>query len=276
MERELNDQASSLRKIAWEKGRGATYLSVSSGKGGVGKTTFTVNLACLLAKSGKKVLVFDADLGLANIDIMLKVAPQVNIRRYMSGESSIEEVLIKGVYGFDLFPASSGVLELAELSDGDFEKIKQILVALDHKYDFIIFDTGAGIANNVHRFAAMADHVIVVTQPEPTAIADAYAFIKTAKQLYPVSCVQIVFNRVDSIPSAQKVYENLKGVVQKFLQVDLKLIAHLSEDADARRAVRGQKPLCMIMPYSPFVEGVRALASKADMIWHKQPAQVKP
>ncbi len=269
MERQLNDQASSLRRIAWEKGRTATYLSVSSGKGGVGKTTFTINLASALARIGKRVLVFDADLGLANIDIALKVQPGANIRRYLEGSSGIEEVLVKDIYGFDLFPASSGVLELVDLSEENFDRIRQVLVTLDVRYDYVIFDTGAGISGNVHRFAAMADHVIVVSQPEPTAIADAYAFLKTAKQQYPVQNAHIVLNRVDDTAVAQKVYDNLKAVVQRFLKLDLKSFASLREDDGVRKAAKGQKPLCVTVPQSPFSEDIYKLARNADVLWKK-------
>jgi flagellar biosynthesis protein FlhG len=135
MERQLNDQASSLRKIAWEKGRHARYISVSSGKGGVGKTTFAINFAYSLAQLGKKVLVFDADLGLANIDIMLRIPPGTNIRQYLTGRAKIEDVLVKTDFGFDIFPASSGFMELTEVSSDDYRKIKDVLIALDAKYD---------------------------------------------------------------------------------------------------------------------------------------------
>ena len=256
MERQLNDQASSLRRIAWEKGRTAAYLSISSGKGGVGKTTFAINLAYALASAGKRVLLFDADVGLANIDIALKVQPVTNIRRYLDGNSSIEEVLVKNVYGFDVFPASSGVLELVSLSDDNFEKIRQALVTLDGDYDYIIFDTGAGISVTVHRFAAIADHIIVVSQPEPAAIADAYAFLKTAKQFYPVQRAYVVLNRVDDAAAALKIFENVKAVARRFLNLELSLLANLREDGGLRKAARGQKPICVIAPESPFSEDV--------------------
>lgn len=269
MERELDDQASTLRRITKEKSRTAKYLSVSSGKGGVGKTTFVVNLALLLAEAGKKVLVFDADLGLANIDIMLKVPPGANIRRYIEGKSSIGDILIKGIYGFDLLPASSGVLELAELSDEQFEKIRLLLVALDSDYDYVIMDTGAGIAGNVHRFAGISDYMIVVSQPEPTAIADAYAFLKVMKQKYPVETAYLVFNRVDDALASHKVYDNFKGVVRRFLSIDLKLLASLEEASGAKRAMKFQKPISILEPGSPFVQGVRTIVKNADALWNK-------
>ncbi|MDR2869612.1 MAG: MinD/ParA family protein [Deferribacteraceae bacterium] len=269
MERELIDQADNLRKFMWERGHHATYLAVTSGKGGVGKTTFVVNYACMLAQTGKKVLVFDADLGLANIDIMLKVSPKAAIKDYIDGKASIGDVLIKGVFGFDLFPASSGFIEMADTSETDFEKIRNVFVKLDTQYDYIIFDTGAGIANNVHRFAAMADYAIVVSQPEPTAIADAYAFLKTAKQLYSLKAAYLVFNKVDDAVVARKVYQNLKDVAQRFLQIELHSAGNLADEPQARKALRAQKPLCVFAPDSDFTKGVKEIANKTHRIWGK-------
>ena len=259
MERKLSDQASNLRRKAWEKGRKAKYISVSSGKGGVGKTTFTINLACMLAQLGKKVLVLDADLGLANIDIMLKIPPGVNIRMYIEDRASIQDVLIKNVHGFDLLPASSGVVEMAELSEENFNKIKEIFVALDSAYEFVLFDTGAGISSNVHRFASLADYVIVLSQPEPSAIADAYAFIKTVRQQYPPKEFYFVFNRVEDQKSALKIYENLNTVVKRFLQVDLKLLGSVGEDKEMRKSALGQKPIALLYPNSSVAADMREI-----------------
>lgn len=263
MERQLNDQASNLRKIAWEKSRHSKYVSVSSGKGGVGKTTFVINLAYAMAQANKKVLVFDADLGLANIDIMLKIPPGINIRQYLNGQAEIDDVLVKGsAFGFDVFPASSGFMELADLSDTDYKKIQQVLVALDNRYDYIIFDTGAGISDSVHKFVGIADHVIALTQPEPAAIADAYAFFKTARQQHNLEKAYVVFNRVDNVPAAQKIFENLKGVVAKFLRMHITLIGNLPEDPAVRRATKTQKLLCMSEPTAPFCQSIAGVAAK--------------
>jgi len=262
MERQLNDQASSLRKIAWEKGRHARYMSVSSGKGGVGKTTFVINLAYSLAQFGKKVLVFDADLGLANIDIMLKIPPGINIRQYLAGRAEINDVLVNTTFGFDVFPASSGFVELTEVSEADYRKIKDVLVALDTKYDYIIFDTGGGIADTVHKFVSIADIVIAVTQPEPAAIADVYAFFKTAHQINKIDNVYVVLNRVDNPKIAQNVFEKLKTVTSKFLNMNITLLADLPEDNGVRKATRTQKLLCATDPSSPFCKSIAEVAAR--------------
>ncbi|MDR2883977.1 MAG: MinD/ParA family protein [Deferribacteraceae bacterium] len=266
MERQLNDQAASLRKIAWERGRHAKYISVSSGKGGVGKTTFVVNLAYALSQAGKRVLVFDADLSLGNIDIMLKIPAGINIRQYLAGKAKLEDVLVHGIYGFDVLPASSGFVELADLSEQDFAKIQQVFVTLDNNYDYIIFDTGAGISDSVHKFVSMAEIVIAVTQPEPPAIADAYAFFKTAKQLHSIEKAYIVFNRVDNDAHARKVFENLAGVAKKFLNLKIELLANMPEDPEVKRTTKTQKLLSLVSPQSPFAKGISVLANRINSL----------
>ena len=231
----MTDQAFTLRRRAWEANRNSHYISVSSGKGGVGKTNFTVNFACQLANLGKKVLVFDADLGLANVDIMLC---------------------------FDVFPASSGFMELAHLSDEDFDKIFNIFITLDDRYDFIIFDTGAGISDAVVRFSSISDTIIVVTQPEPTAITDAYAFMKVIKQTYDIKLVNVVFNRVDDIQNSDNVFASLKNVASKFLSMDLRLLGHLRDDKNVRKAIRAQKPVSILDPKTAFSKDIQDCARR--------------
>lgn len=258
----MTDQAFSLRKKAWEANRNAHYISVSSGKGGVGKTNFCVNLAYFLAKMGKKVLVFDADLGLANVDILLSVQVNVTIKKYLAGEASVEDILKKGVYGFDVFPASSGFMELANLTEDDFEKIFSIFINLDGFYDYIIFDTGAGISETVTKFASVADSVIVVTQPEPTAITDAYAFIKVIKKTYEINNISLVFNRVDSLTGAETVFRSLQGVVHKFLNVDVNLLGYIRDDKTVRASVRAQKPVAVFDSKAEFAQDVAQCARR--------------
>lgn len=239
----MQDQAHELRRLAWEKQRKATYMTISSGKGGVGKTNFAVNLACSLSQSGKKVLVFDADLGLANVDILINVKTDKSIRDFLSGEAEANSIIVKSDYGFDVLPAASGFLELAQITPEEFEKLIEIFVNLDDLYDYVIFDTGAGISENVIRFVPLADMFIIITQPEPTAVTDAYALMKVVNQEYDIKDMFLIINRVRSEKSGQLIFDNLNKVIQKFLDINLKLLGFLREDPVLIKSVRSQKPV---------------------------------
>ncbi|MGE4267037.1 MAG: MinD/ParA family protein [Deferribacterales bacterium] len=258
----MTDQAHSLRKKAWEQNRKATYLSISSGKGGVGKTNFAVNLACLLAQLGKKVLVFDADLGLANVDILLNISVSASIRKFLTGEVGLNDIIKRNVYGIDVIPASSGFVELSNLSEKEHEKLLDIFVLLDGQYDFILFDTGAGISENVIRFASVADMVIVLTVPEPTAITDAYAFMKVVHFQYGIQEIHFVLNRVDDVAGVKGIFESMKNVAQKFLNVELSLLGYLREDKTLIKSVKNQKPVCILAPTASYVKDLLPIAKK--------------
>ena len=168
----------------------------------------------------------------------------------------------KDIYGFDVFPASSGFMELAHLSDEDFDKIFNIFITLDDRYDFIIFDTGAGISDAVVRFSSISDTVIVVTQPEPTAITDAYAFMKVVRQAYDIKLINVVFNRVDDIQNSDNVFSSLKNVASKFLNMELRLLGHLRDDKNVRKAIRAQKPVSILDPKTAFSKDIQDCARR--------------
>lgn len=256
------DQAQNLRKMAWGSKRKATYISISSGKGGVGKTNFAVNLSYLLAQMGKKVLLFDADLGLANVDIILNLSVKVNIKDYLSGGIDISSLLVKTDFGFDVVPASSGFVSLTKLSKEDYDRLLDLFVKIDAMYDYVIFDTGAGIGENVIKFASIADLQIVVTQPEPTAVTDAYAFIKVVYGEYGLNNIYLVVNRVKTKNIGEQVYENLKAVLKKFLGIDINLLGVVRECGEVGLSVRSQRPMVDLNPDAIYSKDLILIAKR--------------
>jgi flagellar biosynthesis protein FlhG len=260
----MEDQAKTLRKMVWERKRKATYIAVSSGKGGVGKSNFVVNSAYLIAKKGKKVLVFDADINLGNVDVLLNLNVKNNIRDYLYGKSNIEQVIIKNIYGFDIFPASSGFNDLSKLSDEQISKIVDIFVNIDNQYDYILFDTGAGISDIVIKLAAMADFFIVITQPEPAAITDAYALIKVVTHEEGINKAYLVLNRIHNNGVDNKIYENLKRIIDKFLNIKLIFLGSIREDRNINSAIISQKLICKELPKSHYTADLEGVITRID------------
>lgn len=256
------DQAQSLRKMAWGVKRKALYISVSSGKGGVGKTNFSVNLACLLSQMGKKVLLFDADLGLANVDIILNLPVKVNIKDYLDGVVDAASVLLSSGLGFDVVPASSGFINLTKLREHDYDRLLDLFVKIDSTYDYVIFDTGAGIGENVIKFSSISDMQIVITQPEPTAVTDAYAFIKVVYSEFRLKNFFLVVNRAKNKSVGMQIFENLKAVLKKFIGIDLNLLGVVRECGEVGRSVINQKPIVITSPNSIYARDTAIIAKK--------------
>jgi len=211
------DQAVALRAMkkseqrAASTGGGGTYvvpgkngmsrdnvrvISVTSGKGGVGKTNITVNLACLLSKMKKKILLLDADMGLANIDVILGLTPKVNLFHVLNGEKSMEEAIIRGPGGIMILPSASGIQEMSNLSKGQKLTLLDELRTVSTGVDFLLIDTAAGIAGNVMYFNMAAHEIIVMATPEPTSLTDAYAIIKILHQNHAKNCFRLLVNMV--------------------------------------------------------------------------------
>ncbi|MCP4754232.1 MAG: MinD/ParA family protein [Proteobacteria bacterium] len=257
----MNDQATILRR---KFSRNSRSLSFTSGKGGVGKTNIVVNLSMHLAKMGKKVFVIDADLGLANIDILLNLAPEYTIEDVLTGNKHINDIIIEGPLGIHVLPASSGISEMQSLSGRQQMSMLSELSNLKTKYDYILIDTGAGIASNVLRFNAAADEICVVTNPEPTAITDAYALMKIMSSKYQVHRFSLIVNQSE-VHEARDVYDRLVRVLNEFLTVKLELLGNIPRDPNFVKAVKRQKPLSLLLPNSPpskaFSKMARRIAS---------------
>ncbi len=235
-------------------------ISFTSGKGGVGKTSVVVNLAIQLTMMGKNVFVIDADLGLANIDIMLNLTPQFTIEDVLSGQKGINDIIQKGPLGFHILPSSSGLSEMQELTAAQQMAMFRELSGLKTKYDYILIDTGAGIASNVLRFNAAADEICVVTNTEPTAMTDAYALMKAICIKYQVHHFNLIVNQAN-LEGAKSVYSRLTNVANQFLSVNLTLIGYIPRDPLFSKAIISQTPISLLAPGSRSVKMIKKMAN---------------
>lgn len=224
-------------------------ISVTSGKGGVGKTNIVTNLAYALAKAGKRVLVLDADLNLANVDILLGLTPKFNLHHVFTGEKTLAEILVEGPGGLKILPASSGILELADLTESQRLYFLSEMEALAGEIDILLVDTAAGINNNVVYFNLAAQERIIILTPEPTSLTDAYALIKVLSSKHDVKKFRILVNLARSEKEALAVFRKLSAVADRFLDsLSLDLVGHIPYDAKLPQAVRAQRLVSEIYP----------------------------
>ena len=261
----MSSQATTLKRMAYEKMRGSSLrvLAVSSGKGGVGKTNFVANLAYALSKRGGKVLVVDADLGLNNIDILLGLAPKKHIGHLLSGEATVEDIILHGPADINILPAGDGLQELTQLPPEKKILLMDELDRVSQGYDFLIFDTGAGISNNVTYFCSAAHETILIATTEPTSLTDVYALMKTLHLKHAQKHFRMVINSVSSEREAQGVYSNLTAVTDRFLKdISVEYLGYILHDANVPKAVRQQKAFLELYPFSKFSVCINELSEK--------------
>lgn len=259
------DQADGLRQLAAKGRLGRSPLrvfAVTSGKGGVGKTNATANFAMLAAKSGKRVLILDADLGLANVEILLGIKPKYHIGDLLHKGMSLDEVIVQGPHGISLLPAGSGVKSLTDISDAQKMQLISSLDALEDKFDVVFIDTGAGIGDNVCFFAGAAQESILVVSPEPTSLVDAYAAVKVLSQDAGVSRFAVLINPVvDELP-ARDIFPKLTGVASRFLKAKLRLLGYVPRDENVHKAVMHQRTVVDMFPSAPSARAYAAAGQK--------------
>ncbi len=239
-------------------------IAVSSGKGGVGKTNVSVNLACQLARRGRRVLLMDADLGLANVDIMLGLRPKWNLSHVLNGECEIRDILMTGPNGISIIPAASGIKKMAELGAESHGAIVRALSELDEDYDALIVDTAAGISDSVITFSQASQYVLVVVTDELTSMADAYALIKVMNRDAGISRFKILRNMVDSTEQARDGFERLNEVAQRFLDVTLEYAGFIPRDRFLVKADASQKAVSELFPGCDASLAFRKLAETVD------------
>lgn len=271
------DQAAILRKITGQKktlpdtvpkeksphsGHRICVISITSGKGGVGKTNIAANLAYLLSGMKRKTLIFDADCGLANIDLILGLAPKYNLYHVLNGEKTLKETIISGPGGIKILPASSGIQEMSSLSMDQKLALQDELSAIKARPDFMLIDTSAGITENVMYFNMVATETIVVVTPEPTSLTDAYALIKILYQRHDKKRFKLLVNMVKSQSEAKEVYLRLALATNHFLNLAIEHLGYIVYDGNLPLAVKKQKLLAEINPGSPSIKCLREVAEK--------------
>ena len=234
-------------------------VAVSSGKGGVGKTSLTVNLAVALAADGKKVLVCDGDLGLANVDITLGLKPQFDLHHVLAGEKTLEQI-IQGPEGAGVIPAASGISKMLELSQAERLEMGLAFAELSRQYDVVLLDTAAGIGQDVLSFLSGAQHVIVVVCDEPTSLTDAYALIKVSATERRVSRFQIVANKVKGAGHGLQVYKKLLNATDQFLDVNLSYLGAVPTDQRVLESIKERTPVMSLYPRSQASTAIRDIA----------------
>jgi len=237
-------------------------VAVTSGKGGVGKTNIVTNLALALARQGIRVLVVDGDLGLANVDLLLGVAPQYDLQDVILGQRSVRDVVFEGPDGIHVLPASSGVEELANLDEFRTECLIRSLGELEDEIDLILIDSPSGIGRNVISLVQVADQILVVTTPEPTSFSDAYAMIKVLSRR-PLKCVpSLLVNQANSDDEANSVARRVRTVAKRFLNLDIEYWGCILADESVAKSVQRQEPFLSTYPYSPASSCVYSLARR--------------
>jgi len=237
----------------------AKVYAVTSGKGGVGKTSIAVNLSIILAKAGMRILLIDADMGLANVDLMTGVTSPCSIEDVLAGEASIFDALADGPEGLTVLPASSGIGRIRETAEG-VSNFRKELLKLENAFDIIFIDTGAGISANVVDFVFMAEEVMVVMTPEPTAFADAYAMVKLVYLERPDIRTGIVVNIVQNEDEARRIFTKFSEIVRRFLGCEVHFRGGIENDRAVGEAVRRQTPLALFAANSPSMRDMRKVA----------------
>jgi len=257
-----SDQAAGLRAL--KSSKPVRVIAVTSGKGGVGKTNVSVNLSIAMAAAGKQVMLMDADLGMANIDVLLGLHPPHNLSHVITGQRSLDEILIKGPHGIQVVPASSGAELMSRLTDAQHVGLIRAFSELNQNVDVLLVDTAAGASSSVISFCKAAQEVLVVVCDEPASITDAYALIKVLSREHGIRHFRVLANMTNSAQEGRQLFEKLVKVSNRFLDVTLQFYGVLPFDEYLRKAVQKQKSVVEAFPRSRSAIAFKNLAQKAD------------
>lgn len=262
------DQAQQLRNIIKQQNMQQQHLArvitVTSGKGGVGKSNMSVNMAIQLSRLGKKVIILDADFGLANVEVMLGTRPKYNMADMIFGGKDIRDVICKGPENIGFISGGSGIKELSNLSKDQIYGIINMMYGLDSLADIIIIDTGAGISDAVIDMVLASSEVLLVTTPEPTSITDAYALLKTINKTPGFNAentrIRMIGNRTLNMSDGYDLYNKLNSVVERFLSMKMEYLGAVPFDVNLTKAVMRQQPVSIAYPNTPAVKSIKAMA----------------
>ncbi|MBO8162473.1 MAG: MinD/ParA family protein [Brevibacillus sp.] len=261
----MRDQAEQLReriqRIAPEKGRQTRLIAVTSGKGGVGKSNVTLNFALGLIESGQKVVVFDVDLGLANLDVLMGVSARHHLLDLIHQDISLWEIIERGPNGLEFIAGGSGFTQFLQLDEHKLNKLLAQLSLLQGYADTVLLDTGAGISKESMQFILSADEVFLVTTPEPTSITDAYAVIKMIHARNPHTQIKLIINRSSSYREGRHTADKLTMVAKQFLGMDVQTLGFVFDDPHVSQAVKQQQPFLVAYPHSQASRSIRSLVS---------------
>jgi len=260
----MNDQAAGIRRMASKKP--VQVIAVSSGKGGVGKTNVSVNLSLAMVEAGQRVLLMDADLGLANVDLLLGLRSEYNLSHVISGERSLEEVVVTGPEGLKIIPAASGMQMMSELSPSQHAGVIRSFSDLSMPLDVLVVDTAAGISDGVISFVKASNEVIVVVCNEPTSLTDAYALIKVMSEDHGIQKFNILANSVRDPQEGIKLFKKLSRVTDYYLDVTLNFMGAVPYDEYLVKAVKKQRAVLQAFPQCPSSIAFRKIA-KTVMSW---------
>ncbi len=262
------DQAEQLRNIIKKQNQKrhiARVITVTSGKGGVGKSSIAINLALHMRKLGKRVVVLDADFGLANVEVMLGIRPQYNLADVLYGGKEVKDIITPGPLEIGFISGGSGIYELVDMTREQLSMLVQKLYDLDEMADIIVIDTGAGISESVLEFVAVSSEVLLIATPEPTSLTDAYALLKTLHKkeefLPDNTVIKLIANRTFSEKEGNDLYSKLNVVSERFLNFKLKYLGNIPQDQNISRACIQQKPIIMAYPNSPASLALERLAA---------------
>ena len=259
---EMTHQAAGLQRMS--RHHPVKVMAVASGKGGVGKTTVTANLAIMLAQRGKQVLLLDADLGLANVDVMLGLNPRLNLSHVIAGEAALDDVIIEGPAGIRIVPSASGRYNMLNLSAGEQAGLIRAFGEITRDVDILLVDSAAGISDSVVTFARASHEVIVVVCDEPASLTDAYALIKVLHRHHGVDRFHILANMTATAHEGRQLFDKLSRVTQRFLDVTLAFMGAVPHDDYLRKAVQRQQAVVEAYPRSRSALAFRKMADKTD------------